>query len=179
MAIFVIDTLNYGMNASKLVAQLEEHVKNDIKKPITNFSLDTIIKQIQEFNIMVAKQVEDQLLPLRDPEGKVFDELGNEWLGHYAYRYYEITYNNKNTIDRIRYLGPSPLGANRFIVENIVNPFTYVTVTNLVADIKEINKSPLELNIEQLFQCKRDAWKKDSEILSGKTLHLTDIVGNI
>lgn len=170
MAIFIIDSLNYGSQAAKLVAQLEEHVKNDIKKPIVNFSLETIKKQILEFNSMLAKQVEDQIVHLRDAEGKVTDAFNNEWLGHYAYRYYEIVYNNKNTIDRIRYLGPSGLGSNRFQVENIVNPFTYVTVMNLAADIREITKSTLLLNIEQLFTCKRDAWKNDSEIMSGKTM---------
>jgi hypothetical protein len=165
MATFVIHLYRLGEgiegdggDLSKLTEQLNFY-KEELKKPIVNFRLDGIISEVSDF-----KKIFNSIFV---PFALKRDKYDNRY--EPEYRYAELTYDNLARITRIRLLGVGGINSKRYIVENVQNPFS-ITTLKLIQNIKEIVKSPKELSLEQLFQCKRDAWAKDSDILSGRTL---------
>ena len=161
MATFVIKLENLFSETEKLYEQLSSHQEEFDN--IINLDFEKITLEIRtfwgSFMDLIGEFVDQQ------------DIYGNQMLSPYLYKYAEITYDNPARIEKIRLLGVNPenLQRARFFIANIPNPFSATTL-NLVRNIKEINKSPSQRNLEELFACKREAWEKDSEILSGKTL---------
>jgi hypothetical protein len=147
-----------GGDLSKLSEQIR-YYQDRLEKKIINFSIDDLVIEIKGFRSIL----EQTILPIAANA----DKYGNRY--EPEYRYAEITYENLARIKSIRFLGVGGINSKRFIVENIQNPFS-ITALRLIQNIKEIVKTPSEVALEQLFQCKRDAWAKDSEILSGRTL---------
>lgn len=165
MTTFVINLRNIKQETQKLASQLEYAIENEIPHKIINFDLQKIIEELKSFGDSFISMLNENV------EINSEDIYGNTFRNPTLYNYAEITYNVYPTIEKIRLLGVNPenLQRIRYFVSNISNPFT-PTVMNLVENIREINKSPELLNLEELLSCKRDAWNKDSEILSGRTV---------
>lgn len=161
MATFVIKLENLFSETEKLYEQLSSHEEEFDN--IVNLDFEKISLEIRTFW--------KTFMDLIGEFGEQQDIYGNQMLSPYVYRYAEVTYDNPARIEKIRLLGINPenLQRARFFIANVPNPFS-ATALNLVRNIKEINKSPSQRNLEELFACKREAWEKDSEILSGKTL---------
>lgn len=166
MATFVIHLYRLNDDVRKLTEQLRYHQER-LPKKIINFNLDKLVEDVQAFPFDLDRTLRESYTDYVALAGNVKDKYGNDFKP--IYRYAEITYSNLARIEKIRLLGVDGAIKKRFYLENIVNPFS-ITTLRLIQNIREIVKSPLELNLEELFTCKRDAWAKDSEILSGRTL---------
>jgi len=166
MATFVIHLDRLQSDLNKLAEQLRYHEKKllaDNRRP-TNYNLKTLIKNVENF-----KATFDAAITSAGTKNPI-DIYGSSFLSPLAYRYAEVTFTNQARIDTIRLLGTtlSSRSPVRFFISNIKNDFD-VTVLQLVADIREIVKTRKEVNFEELFNCKENAWAIDREILSGKT----------
>lgn len=166
MATFVIHLDRLQSDLNKLAEQLRYHEKKllaDNRRP-TNYNLKTLIKNVENF-----KATFDAAITSAATE-KPIDIYGSSFLSPLAYKYAEVTFTNQARLDTIRLLGTilSSRSPVRFFISDIKNDFD-ITVLQLVADIREIVKTRKEVNFEELFNCKENAWAIDSEILSGKT----------
>lgn len=158
MTTFVINLKNLFKETEKLYEQLSFH--KDEFDNIININFEEVTFEIRTFWV----QFLDLIGKYRDQK----DIYGNVMLSPYLYRYAEITYRNFARIEKIRLLGVGPDGQRtRFLIEDIANPYT-ITALRLIENIREINKSPAEVNFEKFLECgKRDAWGSDLEYLFG------------
>lgn len=176
MSTFVIHLYRLNEDIRKLSEQLKYH-KEKLEKRIINFNFDKLIEEIEvfpfEFDRLLrdfsAGQIENiDVNQFQQTITTPIDIYGNTFKP--TYRYAEVSYDNIARFTKIRLLGVDGAFKKRFYLENLPNEFSFFTTIRLIENIREIVKSPLSLNLEELLTCKRDAWKKDSEILSGATL---------
>lgn len=165
MTTFVINLRNISAETSKLKEQLEYMRDNEVPFEIINFDLESIIKEVDTFYKSFLELLENTVSTVVKQGPDIY---GNSLQDPYLYNYAEITYRNFAKIEKIRLLGVGSGGQRiRFLIEDIVNPYT-VTSLRLIENIREINKSPAELNFEKFLECgKRDAWGSDLEYLFG------------
>lgn len=184
MPTFVINLNKIVDLQSQLAKQLEDRAKEleEEGRQIINFDLAKITEEVSTFygsfldNLLKWKDlVQKENTPAEiGALGVSIEEdiYGNKF--DFPYDYAEITYDNIVFIKRIRLLGVEGITKKRYLLEGLDNPNVMenpysATSLRLIQNIVEITKSPKDLAFEELFQCKREAWPKDSKYLSGAT----------
>lgn len=173
MTTFIVNLRNISKETSKLAQQLSFMKENEVPYEIINFTLDEIIEEVDTFYISFLDLLElsatekGHSIEGESQDGPVKPDIyGNFWVDPFQYNYAEITYNNFARIDQIRLLGVATDQQKiRFIINDVSNPYS-VTTLRLIENIKEINKSPADLALEKLLECKkRNAWTSDLDTI--------------